>query len=70
MNLKEIHAYLNEDGTYRLEALTDVIDVYGNAIPAKVTSQRAVLKVSVLHDGYSITTEDKQNDVQMEEIHF
>ena len=39
--MTEFHAYLNDDGTYRLEVLTQIGDLKGTAIipRAKLTSQ-------------------------------
>lgn len=45
--MKEIHAYRNEDGTYRLECIADT-NINGELMEAKVVYERARLNIDPL----------------------
>ena len=47
--MKEIHAIQNEDGTYRLEMITEIY-VGEELTSAKVVYERANLKIDALQD--------------------
>lgn len=60
--MKEIHAYLNQDGTYRLDGIIEMFD-NGQFIDARLTAARAKITVEVLTNSglgelYTITVED------------
>jgi hypothetical protein len=60
--MKEIHAYLNKDGTYRLDGIIEMFD-NGQFIDVRLTAARAKITVEVLVDSdsnelYTVTVED------------
>jgi hypothetical protein len=47
--MKEIHAYLNDDGTYRVEAVCQC-DNNGELVDATLKAARAIINIDVLTD--------------------
>jgi len=45
--MKEIHAYLNDDGTYRLECIADT-HIGGELMEAKIIYERVTLTIGAL----------------------
>lgn len=45
--MKEIHAYKNDDGTYRLECIADT-HIDGELMEAKIIYERATLTIGAL----------------------
>lgn len=52
--MKEIHAYLNDDGTYRLECIADAY-IDGELMEAKIMYERAKLIIDALPGSSSNT---------------
>lgn len=52
--MKEIHAYKNEDGTYRVECITDT-NIDGELMEAKIIYERATLTIGALTGSSSNT---------------
>lgn len=65
--MNEFHAYLNNDGTYRLEVLTHVFDNSGALLKSKFIVSRAKITIEPLVDTdtkeiYSLIVEDEENE--------
>ena len=52
--MKEIHAYNNNDGTYRLECIADT-NINGEPMEAKIIYERAKLTIDALANSSSST---------------
>ena len=66
--MKEIHAYLNDDGTYRLEIPTQVFDNTGELLSGKFTVSRAKLSIEPIVEVdtgkiYSLIVEENNNEI-------
>lgn len=63
--MKEIHAYLNEDGTYRINGITMVFDS-GKFMEAEVKMDRAKISITSMSNAekecMSITVPDTKED--------
>ena len=66
--MKEIHAYLNDDGTYRVEAVGECYDGSGNKFNNIIKAARVKINMEVLAELspdktlYTIEIEDEKNE--------